>query len=214
MDDMAVETSSSVIPSRCSGRTTQPTSSASSSCSRAQVLVDDHDMAEGQTNEFLRGMIEMHKGRKATGSSCRRWCWCKHCIWRRWYRCWKPVEEDEHQFWGALRGRQDLSVLQASLLIWRKELAAMTDPRALWSERMSTRSVAQIMNDKTIRKYLQSIKRLITVSQPNYPATLKILWSSTAWPMEATCRRFCLGEPFGQSFKRMSLIRQVGPQCI
>lgn len=37
-------------------------------------------------------------------------------------------------------------------------------------EKIHTNSVAHIMNDETTRKYLQSIKRLMTFSQRRYPA--------------------------------------------
>jgi pre-mRNA-splicing factor 18 len=37
-------------------------------------------------------------------------------------------------------------------------------------EKIYTNSVAHIMNDETTRKYLQSIKRLMTLSQRRYPA--------------------------------------------
>jgi pre-mRNA-splicing factor 18 len=37
-------------------------------------------------------------------------------------------------------------------------------------EKIHTNSVAHIMNDETTRKYLQSIKRLMTLCQRRYPA--------------------------------------------
>ena len=37
-------------------------------------------------------------------------------------------------------------------------------------EKIHTNSVAHIMNDETTRKYLQSVKRLMTFSQRKYPA--------------------------------------------
>lgn len=37
-------------------------------------------------------------------------------------------------------------------------------------EKIYTNSVAHIMNDETTRKYLQSIKRLMTLCQRRYPA--------------------------------------------
>jgi len=77
---------------------------------------------------------------------------------------------------------------------WQRPVAHRGDhggyPRAVGSrEKIHTKSVAHIMNDETTRKYLQSVKRLMTFCQRRYPALPSKASSSTPWPTGATVRR-------------------------
>jgi len=59
-------------------------------------------------------------------------------------------------------------------------------------EKIYTYSVAHIMNDETTRKYLQSIKRLMTVCQQWYPSMPSSLLSLVALLIWVTFIPYCL----------------------
>nr|GEW70203.1 pre-mRNA-splicing factor 18 [Tanacetum cinerariifolium] len=115
-------------------------------------LDEDSDETQGQTNDFLRDIAELKK-RKKSGEEEASIDVMVNCCMERDYK-----DATGHYIRMAI-GNAPWPIGETMVGIHERSAR----------EKIYTNSVARVMNDETARKYLQSVKRLITFCERRYP---------------------------------------------